>query len=127
MCKQQPWLGYGNGKNCNSNYYCASQPAPFGVVSGCGISSSSLSTSRSSSTSSSLYCPQGNSWPDCPINTWSDAYCASLPSVCQRSSSSKTSSSSSSQSSSLYCPQGNSWPDCPINTWSDAYCKQNSS
>lgn len=67
------------------------------------LSSSSVRVSSSRSSSSSLLsCPQGNSWPDCPSDTWSDAYCASLPAICRRSSSSSSAPSSSSLSSSSY-------------------------
>lgn len=57
-------------------------------------SSSSVRSSMSSRSVSSIYlsCPQGNSWPDCPPDTWSDDYCASLPHICRRSSSSVASS-----------------------------------
>ncbi|MDO8343352.1 MAG: glycoside hydrolase family 6 protein [Cellvibrio sp.] len=57
-------------------------------------SSSRTSTSSSSFSSIPLSCPQGNSWPDCPPETWSDEYCALLPLICRRSSSSSSSSSS---------------------------------
>jgi hypothetical protein len=67
------------------------------------LSSSSIRVSSSRSSSSSpLSCPQGNSWPDCPPDTWSDAYCASLPAICRRSSSSSLALSSSSISSSSF-------------------------
>lgn len=68
-------------------------------------SSTSRSSSSRTSTSSSfssipLSCPQGNSWPDCPPETWSDEYCALLPLICRRSSSSSSLSSGSSSLSS---------------------------
>lgn len=96
---QSGW-GYENNQSCISRATCTSQPSPFGVTGGnCGQSSSSLtssvSSSRSSFSSSSLSCPQGNSWPDCPPATWSDEYCAMHPAICIRSSSSSSSSSSS--------------------------------
>ena len=53
---QSGW-GYENNKSCISVATCASQPSPFGIVSGCGLSSSSLSSSSivsSSSVSSSV-------------------------------------------------------------------------
>jgi mannan endo-1,4-beta-mannosidase len=54
--------GYENGKSCIANSTCAAQPSPFGLVAGCGVSSSAitsasssvLSSSRSSSSSSAL-------------------------------------------------------------------------
>lgn len=95
------------------------------------VSSSSITSTSRSSSSTSLVCPYGNSYPDCPPNTWSDAYCALVgPPLCARnfssypSSSSSVRSSSSSVSSGLLCPQGNSWPDCPSDTWSDEYCQR---
>lgn len=46
--------GYENGKSCIANSTCAAQPAPYGVVSACVISTSSAtSTSIATSTSSS--------------------------------------------------------------------------
>ncbi|MES2676041.1 MAG: glycoside hydrolase family 6 protein, partial [Pseudomonadota bacterium] len=50
---------------------------------------SSSIRSSASSASSGLSCPLGNSWPDCPESTWSDAYCLQhLGRVCNRGSSS---------------------------------------
>jgi endoglucanase len=47
--------GYENGKSCIANSTCAAQPAPYGVVNGCPVSSTSSSTSTSrSSTSTSV-------------------------------------------------------------------------
>ena len=46
--------GYENGKSCISVSTCASQPSPFGVVSGCGLSSSPVSSAPRSSSSSVL-------------------------------------------------------------------------
>ncbi|PUA29109.1 MAG: hypothetical protein B0W54_00375 [Cellvibrio sp. 79] len=123
----------------------SSSPASSSVVSSSSIRPSSISSSSiipsssssristsSSISSTPLLCPQGNSWPDCPPNTWSDAYCALVgPPTCDRnfssyassSSSVRPSSSSSVSRSALSCPQGNSWPDCPYETWSDEYCQ----
>ncbi|MET0356733.1 MAG: cellulose binding domain-containing protein, partial [Cellvibrio sp.] len=53
LCKNTTsgW-GYENGKSCIANSTCASQPAPYGVLSsGCPISSSSASSIKSSSSS----------------------------------------------------------------------------
>ncbi len=84
------------------------------------LSSSSRTSSRSSFSISSLSCPQGNSWPDCPTETWSDAYCTSLPQICHRSSSSRSSLSSSSSSVDTEAPNnpftGARWYVDPI--WS---------
>ena len=44
--------GYENGKSCIAPSTCATQPAPYGVVNGCGVSSSSVATTSSSSKSS---------------------------------------------------------------------------
>lgn len=75
------------------------------------LSSSSLpAPSSMSASSSSLYCPQGNSWPDCPASTWSDAYCQAHSNICQRSSASLSSVAPSSVmlSSSLRSSQASS-------------------
>jgi len=57
--------GYENGKSCIANSTCATQPAPYGVVNGCGVSSSSVMTSSSSSvkTSSSVATSTSSSKP----------------------------------------------------------------
>ena len=57
-------------------------------------SSSVVPPSSTSRSASSLSCPQGNSWPDCPISTWSDSYCQAHSKICIRSSSSVSSRSS---------------------------------
>jgi len=62
---------------------------------------SSSAASSSAPSGSALSCPQGNSWPDCPQDTWSDSYCATLGQVCTRNSSSSLAPSSSSSSLSL--------------------------
>jgi endoglucanase len=43
--------GYENGQSCIANSTCAAQPAPYGVVNGCPVSSSSSSVATSSSSS----------------------------------------------------------------------------
>jgi len=74
--------GYENGKSCIANSTCASQPAPYGVVNGCPVSSSSATvTSTSTSTSKS-------------------STSTSLSTSVATSTSSKTSSSTSSSTSS---------------------------
>ncbi len=119
--------GYENNRSCISYSTCDGQPDPWGPVnpgsssspsSIPASSSSSLLTSSSSSirssssfSTSSLSCPQGNSWPDCPPSTWSDEYCAMHPQICIRSSSSSSmrslsSSSLSSSSVSSVTPPG---------------------
>lgn len=60
---------------------------------------SSFSASSRSYSSSGLVCPQNNNYPDCPPDTWSNEFCASVPTVCRRSSSSVFRTSSSSFSS----------------------------
>ncbi|HEY8940411.1 MAG TPA: glycoside hydrolase family 6 protein [Cellvibrio sp.] len=79
------------------------------IVSSSSISSSSITSTSRSSSSTPLLCPQGNSWPDCPPDTWSDAYCALIgPPVCTRNFSSFASSSRSSSSSLI--PSSSSLP-----------------
>ncbi|HTF95719.1 MAG TPA: cellulose binding domain-containing protein [Cellvibrio sp.] len=71
-------------------------------------SSRPFTSSSLSSSTSSLYCPLGNSFPDCPFRTWNYEYCyarrgpaecAGLPHLSSSSSSSSRSSSSRSASS----------------------------
>ena len=46
--------GYENGKSCIAPSTCATQPAPYGVVAGCAVSSSSVKSSSSSVVSSAV-------------------------------------------------------------------------
>jgi hypothetical protein len=80
--------GCGSGTASPIKTTTGSSSSSFNTSSSLNNSSSSLNSSSSSSSSPSLYCPQGNSWPDCPYDTWSDAYCAEHSFACPRSSSS---------------------------------------
>jgi len=85
--------GYENGKSCIATSTCAGQPAPYGVVAGCSVSSSSIVSSSSSvKTSSSVATSSSSS-----VKTSSSVATSSSSSV--KTSSSAPSSSSSSTSS----------------------------
>jgi mannan endo-1,4-beta-mannosidase len=91
------------------------------------FSSSSSLSSRSSSTSS-LYCPQGNTWPDCPLTTWDYDYCVARfgPAQCpprpQSSISSSSSSRSASSLSSSSIPTGKAQCSYVINSqWNNGF------
>lgn len=87
--------GYENGKSCIAPSTCATQPAPFGVVAGCGgVSSSSVSSVASSSSSIK------SSSSSAVISSSSSVKSSSSSVVSTSSSSIKSSSSSSSTSTS---------------------------
>ncbi|MET0357583.1 MAG: endo-1,4-beta-xylanase [Cellvibrio sp.] len=90
--------GYENGKSCIANSTCATQPAPFGVVAGCGVSSSSVVSSSSSIKSSSSVVSNSSSVKSSSSVVSSSSSIKSSSSVVSSSSSSKLSSSSVSSS-----------------------------
>lgn len=82
--------GYENGKSCIAASTCTSQPSPYGLVSACGTSSSSATTSSSSKSSVSS-----------SVSTSKSTSSSSSSKSTSSSSSSKSSVSTSSSSSSI--------------------------
>ncbi len=112
--------GYENGKSCIATSTCTSQPAPYGVVNGCAVSSSSVSSASSSVKTSS--------------SASSVVSSSSVSSVKSSSSSSVVASSSSSSSSVAsgvipnataggwpYCRSADSDPDGDGWGWENSY------
>lgn len=115
--------GYENNKSCISVATCATQPSPFGVVAGCPVSSSSLSSSSIRSSSSS-------SLSSSSIRSSSSSSIVSSSSSSIRSSSSSSVVSSSSSASGVipnatasgvaYCRSADSDPDGDGWGWENA-------
>ncbi len=124
---QSGW-GYENNKSCISVATCNSQPAPFGIVGGCGISSAAVSSSsiRSSSSSSIL---SSSSVVSSSVRSSSSSSIVSSSRSSIISSSSVASSSSSASgvipnataSGWPYCRSADSDPDGDGWGWENAY------
>lgn len=118
---QSGW-GYENNRSCIAVATCASQPSPYGLLGGCGLSSSSLSSSSIRSSSS-------RSLSSSSIRSSSSSSVLSSSSSSIRSSSSMGSSSSSASgvipnataSGWPYCRSADSDPDGDGWGWENSY------
>ncbi len=104
--------GYENNKSCIAVSTCASQPSPFGVVGGCPVSSSSLSSSSIRSSSSSSLSSSSVRSSSSSILSSSSSSIRSSSSSSIRSSSSVSSSSSSAASGVIPNATASGWPYC---------------